>query len=108
MRPAAERLRERIQSLQVRVPSIAFLNDVDAASEREPDRIRDAMSRQLYNPVRWVEILKAMGALGATQVAECGPGGVLTGVNRRANPDLKAIPFKDAQSLTDLIQAAKN
>ena len=106
MRPAAERLRERIQSLQVRVPSIAFLNDVDAASEREPARIRDAMSRQLYNPVRWVDITKAMAALGATQVIECGPGGVLTGVNRRANPDLKAVPFKDAQSLTDLIQAA--
>ena len=108
MRPAAERLRERIQSLQVRAPSIAFLNDVDAASEQAPARIRDAMSRQLYNPVLWVEIVKAMGKLGATHVVECGPGGVLTGVNRRANPDLTAVPFKDAQSLTDLIQASKN
>lgn len=107
MRPAAERLRERIQSLQVRAPSIAFLNDVDAASEQEPARIRDAMSRQLYNPVRWVDIVKAMGAHGATQVVECGPGGVLTGVNRRANPDLKAVALKDAQSLTDLLQATK-
>ena len=107
MRPAAERLRERIQSLQVRAPSIAFLNDVDAASEKEPVRIRDAMSRQLYNPVRWVDIVKAMGAQGATQVVECGPGGVLTGVNRRANPDLKAVALKDAQSLTDLLQATK-
>jgi [acyl-carrier-protein] S-malonyltransferase len=107
MRPAAERLRERIQSLQVRAPSIAFLNDVDAASETEPARIRDAMSRQLYNPVRWVDIVKAMAAHGATQVVECGPGGVLTGVNRRANPDLKAVALKDAQSLTDLLEATK-
>ena len=107
MRPAAERLRERIQSLQVRAPSIAFLNDVDAASETEPARIRDAMSRQLYNPVRWVDIVKAMAAHGATQVVACGPGGVLTGVNRRANPDLKAVALKDAQSLTDLLEATK-
>jgi [acyl-carrier-protein] S-malonyltransferase len=105
MRPAAERLRDPIRSLQVRSPAIAFLNDVDAAREQEPDRIRDAMSRQLYNPVRWVDIVKGMAALGATQVVECGPGGVLTGVNRRAAPELKAISLKDAQSLTDLIQA---
>jgi [acyl-carrier-protein] S-malonyltransferase len=63
------------------------------------------MSRQLYNPVRWVDIVKGMAAMGATQVVECGPGGVLTGVNRRAAPELKAVALKDAQSLTDLIQA---
>jgi [acyl-carrier-protein] S-malonyltransferase len=65
------------------------------------------MSRQLYNPVRWVEIVKAMAAMGATQVVECGPGGVLTGVNRRAAPELKAVALKDAQSLTDLIDQVK-
>jgi [acyl-carrier-protein] S-malonyltransferase len=108
MRPAAERLRASIQSLQIRAPTIAFLNNVDAASENAPERIRDAMMRQLYNPVRWVEIVQAMAALGATQVVECGPGGVLTGVNRRAAPEIKAVGLKDAQSLTDLMQTAKN
>ena len=108
MRPAAERLRESIQSLQVRAPSITFLNDVDAASETAPERIRDAMTRQLYNPVRWVQIVQGMAALGATQVVECGPGGVLTGVNRRAAPEMKAVGLKDAQSLTDLMETAKN
>ncbi len=108
MRPAAERLRESIQSLQVRPPSITFLNDVDAASETAPERIRDAMTRQLYNPVRWVQIVQGMAGLGATQVVECGPGGVLTGVNRRAAPEMKAVGLKDAQSLTDLMETAKN
>jgi [acyl-carrier-protein] S-malonyltransferase len=108
MRPAAERLREAIQSLQVRAPAIAFLNDVDAASEREPDRIRSAMTRQLYSPVRWVDIVKAMAAMGATQIVECGPGGVLTGVNRRAAPELKAVALKEAQSLTELIDTEGN
>src|SRR4051794_1464899 len=108
MRPAAERLRESLQSLQVRAPSIAFLNDVDAALETTPERIRDAMTRQLYNPVRWIDIVRAMAALGATQVIECGPGGVLTAVNRRAFPEMKAAGLKDAQSLTDLMQMARN
>jgi [acyl-carrier-protein] S-malonyltransferase len=105
MRPAAERLREAIRSLQINAPSIPFLNNVDAASEKEPERIRDAMTRQLYNPVRWVEIVAAMGALGATEIVECGPGGVLTGVNRRAAPALKAVALKDAPSLTELIES---
>jgi [acyl-carrier-protein] S-malonyltransferase len=108
MRPAAERLSGPIQALQVRAPSLAFLNDVDAACETAPERIRDAMTRQLYNSVRWVEIVQAMAALGAKQVVECGPGGVLTGVNRRAAPEMKAVGLKDAQSLIDLIQTAKN
>jgi len=105
MRPAAERLRGPILSLEVRPPAFPFLNNVDAARENDPARIRDAMSRQLYSPVRWVDIVKGMAALGATQVVECGPGGVLTGVNRRAAPELKAVALKDVQSLTDLIQA---
>ena len=108
MRPAAERLRESIQSLRVRAPAIAFLNDVDAARESEPDRIRDAMMRQLYNPVRWLQIVQAMAAMGAAQVVECGPGGVLTGVNRRAAPELKTAALKDAQSFTELIETAKS
>jgi [acyl-carrier-protein] S-malonyltransferase len=105
MRPAAERLREAIQSLHVTAPSIPFLNNVDAAREQEPVRIRDAMTRQLYNPVRWVDIVGTMGAMGATEIVECGPGGVLTGVNRRAAPALKATALRDAQSLAELIQS---
>jgi [acyl-carrier-protein] S-malonyltransferase len=66
------------------------------------------MTRQLYNPVRWVEIVQAMAAMGATYVVECGPGGVLTGVNRRAAPDLKAVALRDAQSLTELLETVNN
>jgi [acyl-carrier-protein] S-malonyltransferase len=106
MRPAAERLREAIQALQVKAPSIPLLNNVDAAREHEPQRIRDAMTRQLYNPVRWVDIVGEMGKLGASEIVECGPGGVLTGVNRRAAPALKAVALKDAQSLTELVDSS--
>jgi [acyl-carrier-protein] S-malonyltransferase len=108
MRGAAARLQEAIAALKVSAPAIAFLNDVDAASEREPERIREAMTRQLYNPVRWVEIVQKMGQMGATQIIECGPGGVLTGVNRRAAPNLKAVGLKDTQSMIDLIAATES
>jgi [acyl-carrier-protein] S-malonyltransferase len=107
MREAAQRLQGPIRALKVRAPAIAFLNDVDAASEREPERIRDAMTRQLYNPVRWVEIVQKMEQMGATLVIECGPGGVLTGVSRRAAPNLKVVALKDAQSLIDLIATTR-
>lgn len=107
MRPAAERLMQPIRDLQVRAPVIPFLNDVDAAAESDPARIRDAMMRQLYNPVRWVDIVQGMVRHGASHVVECGPGGVLTGVNKRAAPDLKAIALKDTQSFADLLEMAK-
>ncbi len=63
-------------------PAIPVLNNVDVASPEQPDQIRDSLVRQLYHPVRWVECVQEMAAAGHAQVIECGPGGVLTGLNQ--------------------------
>src|SRR5204862_135392 len=80
---AAERLRERLRSLEVRVPRIRYVSAVDASAHERPDEIRELLVRQLSNPVRWSDTLRALSAGAIAQVIECGPGRVLTGLNRR-------------------------
>lgn len=102
LRPAAERLRDRLAGVIFRAPERIIINNVDAANEKTPERIRDALIRQLSAPVRWVEGMQAIAALGATQVIECGPGTVLTGLNKRSAPTMKAIALKDGDTLQTL------
>jgi [acyl-carrier-protein] S-malonyltransferase len=100
MRPAAERLRERLAEMNLRPPALPVVNNVDVAVEDVPERIRDALERQLCNPVRWVEIVTAIASRGVRQIVECGPGGVLAGLNKRITPALKAPDFRTV-SVTD-------
>jgi [acyl-carrier-protein] S-malonyltransferase len=102
MLPAAERLRERLERMELRPPRLRVINNVDVAIEETPDRIRSALLRQLSNPVRWVEIVGALTGAGVQQVIECGPGGVLTMLGRRTAPDLKISALKDANTLREL------
>jgi [acyl-carrier-protein] S-malonyltransferase len=102
MRPAAERLRERLARISVREPAIPVVNNVDVMTEQLPDRIREALVRQLYNPVRWVESVLALAGRGVGQLVECGPGGVLAGLNRRITPEPKTVTPKDAGTLREL------
>ncbi len=83
MQSAAQRLAERLQALTVRTPHVRYLSAVDAAEHTEPDEIRALLVRQLSSPVRWSQTLQALAATGVSQVIECGPGKVLTGLNRR-------------------------
>lgn len=83
MKAAAERLAERLGALSVRTPHVRYLSAVDAAEHVSPDEIRALLVRQLSSPVRWSQTLKALTASGVSQVIECGPGKVLTGLNRR-------------------------
>ncbi len=91
MQPAAERLRERLRSCALSVPSIRFLSSVDASEYRDPEGIRDLLYRQLASPVRWVSTIEALVGLGVTQFIECGPGKVLAGLVRRIDkrPELQ-------------------
>ncbi len=102
MRPAAERLRERLAQTNLRRPVLRVINNVDAAIEDAPERIRNALVRQLYNPVRWVETVRALARSGVHQVVECGPGGVLTALSKRTAPDLRIVAPKDAAELQEL------
>ena len=101
--PARERLRERLASVALAAPAVAVINNVDAAIENDPARIRDAMARQAAAPVRWSETVARMAAEGVTHVVECGPGKVLAGLTKRAAPNVESLAISDAASLQDVL-----
>lgn len=99
MRPAAERLAEALDKVNFHLPEVPVLNNVDVMQEREPARIRDALVRQLHSPVRWVEIVQALGAQGVTRAGECGPGKVLAGLVRRIDADIEVFSMDSTAAL---------
>lgn len=107
MKPAAERLQQRLAEIEVRVPSIAVLNNVDVAVEDQPARIKDALVRQAYSPVRWIETVQEIARRGSTHVFECGPGKVLAGMTKRIEGSLQGGAIADAASLADILQATE-
>jgi len=109
MRGAAERLRERLRSFEVRVPRIRYLSAVDASAHERPDDIRELLVRQLSNPVRWSDTLRALSAGTVAQVIECGPGKVLTGLNRRIErrADLSFLALEDPDSIDAALTATR-
>jgi len=102
MKPAAIRLKEELKSVDFLAPQIALINNVDVTVEVDADRIRDALYRQAFGPVRWVECIQALKARGLTTLVECGPGKVLVGTVKRIDPDLNAIALSDPASLVEL------
>jgi [acyl-carrier-protein] S-malonyltransferase len=101
MKPAADRLLERLQTVALVSPSIAVVNNIDVSVESDPARIRDALYRQAYGPVRWVEVMQALRARGVTHVIECGPGKVLSRMVSRIVPELLAGALFDPASLAE-------
>ena len=101
MKPAAERLRERLAATTLAAPVIPVLNNVDVACETDPERIRDALYRQAFGPVRWVEVVQAMRTQGLTRIVECGPGKVLAGMVRRIDPEAVTATVFDPESLAE-------
>lgn len=104
MKPAAERLALRLAEIEIKVPAIAVLNNVDVAVETDPARIKDALVRQAYSPVRWIETVQDIARRGATHVFECGPGKVLAGMTKRIEGSLQGGAIADAASLADILQ----
>ncbi len=102
MRPAAERLREQLETIEFSSPGIALINNIDVAVEVDADRIRDALYRQAFGPVRWVECVRAIKAHGIVSVIECGPGKVLAGMVRRIDPEMNGMALLDPASLADV------
>ncbi|MCU0935162.1 MAG: ACP S-malonyltransferase [Gammaproteobacteria bacterium] len=99
MRPAAERLAERLAGLEIRAPALPVVHNVDAQPRPEPQAIREALADQLHRPVRWVDCVRAMGAGGNRTFVEAGPGKVLTGLQRRILADTPAVAVLDPESL---------
>jgi [acyl-carrier-protein] S-malonyltransferase len=107
LQPAAARLAEYMQQVTFNAPAIPVLNNVDVALADDPAAIKAALARQACNPVRWVEVIRAMAAAGVTDVAECGPGKVLAGLTRRIEPGLRGHAITDPRSLAQTLESLK-
>ena len=99
LRPAADKLAARLAELEFKAPSIPVINNVDVALESDPAGIKDALVRQAYNPVRWVETVQKMATMGVTVVAECGPGKVLAGLTKRCADGVNGVALADAAAI---------
>ena len=99
MQPAAEVLREKLKTVVIHAPRVPVVNNIDVAVQSEPDAIREALYRQAFGPVRWVEVTQALRARGLTHIFECGPGKVLAGLVKRIDPDIVTTTVFDPASL---------
>ena len=105
MKPASIKLAQRLKDLDLLAPSIPVLNNVDVKSVSDPAHIKDALVRQAFGAVRWVESVQQLKASGITTVVECGPGKVLSGMAKRIEPDLLALPVYDPSTLDAALAA---
>lgn len=101
MKPAAEKLRVALDGLVLAAPQIPVVNNVDVAVHVDPVSIKEALYRQAFGPVRWVECVHALKARGVTHVVECGPGKVLAGLTRRIDGDLVGATLFDPATLAE-------
>jgi [acyl-carrier-protein] S-malonyltransferase len=99
LRPAGDRLAAELARLAIASPRIPLVNNVDVEVRSQPADIVDALVRQSFGPVRWVEVVRRLKAMGATHLVEFGPGKVLAGLVKRIDPELKASAVYDAASL---------
>ena len=104
MKPAAEKLAVYLQTVSLQVPCVPVLHNADVMSHNSAGDIKDVLVRQLYQPVRWAETVRALAAAGVTHVAECGPGKVLAGLNKRIVAEIQGLALTDAAAL----EQAKN
>ena len=104
MKPAAEALREKLAGVALAAPRIPVVNNIDVATPTDPAAIRDALYRQAFGPVRWVEVTQALRARGLTHVFECGPGKVLAGLVKRVDAEAVATTVLDPASLKSALE----
>ena len=107
LKPASDRLRERMAGLAFSAPAIPLVNNVDVAIVNDPAQIKDALVRQAAAPVRWVECVQKMAAEGVTHVIECGPGKVLAGMTKRIDGSLVGGAIFDPASLQETLALLK-
>jgi [acyl-carrier-protein] S-malonyltransferase len=99
MKPAGERLAEAIASTDISAPSIPVVHNVHAATETDPQQIRKLLIEQIYSPVQWTRCMRVIVDAGAVQVVECGPGKVLSGLNRRIDKSLQSYSLEQPEAL---------
>jgi len=99
LKPAAEKLAVYLQNVTCHSPQINVINNVDVKCEHDPVTIKNALVRQLYNPVRWVETVQFIAKQGIELIIECGPGKVLAGLSKRIEATVPAVSINDTTSL---------
>ncbi len=107
MQPAAERLRAALKEVEVQAPAVPVIHNADVAAYSDPEAIRDALARQLYQPVRWVESVQKLGAEGVELILECGPGKVLAGLNKRILEAVPTLAVADQAALAEVLAKIK-
>jgi [acyl-carrier-protein] S-malonyltransferase len=102
MQPAAEKLRAALAEMSVMSPSVPVIHNADVTTHTDPEAIKDVLARQLFSPVRWVESMQAIQAQGIELIAECGPGRILAGLNKRILDNVPTLALNDATSVAEL------
>lgn len=105
MLPAAEKLKPLLATIAIKMPSIPVISNADVKTYESPDEIREGLVKQLYNPVRWVETIQTFIKHGISHIVECGPGKVLTGLNKRIDKSLQLQSIADAASVEAFINS---
>ena len=105
MKPAAIKLADYLNNVRVNASLIPVVHNADVLSYNDSTKIKDALVRQLYSPVRWVETVQAIAKVGATQAAECGPGKVLAGLTKRIVAELPCVALTNNDAFTELRNA---
>lgn len=108
MRPAAERLAERLAEVTLALPTVPVLHNVNVTAATNVDDLRKLLVQQLYRPVRWVETVRTVTAQGVTLALECGPGKVLTGLCKRIDDNLTTLPVFDPKTLDAALELMAN
>ena len=103
MKPAGERLAEAIATLDICAPQVPVVHNVHAATESNPEQIRKLLVEQIYSPVQWTRCVQAIVNAGAAHVVECGPGKVLSGLNRRIDKSLQSYSLEEPDALTTTV-----
>jgi [acyl-carrier-protein] S-malonyltransferase len=107
MKPAAAKLKGYLEHVSLSSPQVAVVNNVDVAVLTEPRAIKESLVRQAASPVRWVETIQKMRAMGVTRVIECGPGKVLAGMTKRIWPEVDSCALADRASLEEALKSLK-
>lgn len=105
MKPAADKLAEALKTVEIKQPQIRVIHNADVAAYDDADKIKDALVRQLYSPVRWTETVNALVSDGIAESAECGPGKVLAGLAKRINKAAACSALTDAGQVAAFIEA---
>lgn len=108
MRPAADRLATAMQDIKLRPPRYTVIQNVDAEAHADVDTLRTRLIEQLYQPVRWTSCVEAMAAQGANVFIECGPGKVLSGLNKRIVRGSRSLAVNDPDSLDAALELARD